>query len=92
MSGKYKDQHALIDYQTKKGWYVYLIDKKLTGFERLSFNSNGIVDAISSSPYKRVYVRELVPLDQTIYFDFDDKSSYRLHKYLGKSKSQIEKM
>jgi hypothetical protein len=91
-SGKYKNQHAVIHYKTKLGWYVYLIDKKLTTLERLSFGPKGIVYGIASSPYKRVYVQDIVSTDNTICFDFEDKSSNRLSKYFGKSKSQVLKM
>jgi hypothetical protein len=91
-SGKYQNQHAVIDYQTKRGWYVYLIDQKVSTLERLHFSEKGIVYGIDSSPYKRVYVQEMVSTNKSMCFDYDDKSSYRLSKYFGKSKSQVLKM
>lgn len=57
-SGKYKNQKVVLMYKTKKGYFGYLINDILDDFERLHFNHNGIVDAVSPK-YKRVYIQDV---------------------------------
>lgn len=81
--GKWKDHKCIIESKTKKGFYVYLIDVKLTTLERLVFGTDNKVYGVSPK-YKRAYVQNLQKTNDTLCFDFDDSSSERLlNKWFG---------
>ena len=46
-SGKYKNEKVVLMHKTKKGYFGYLINHIQDDFERLHFNHNSIVDAVS---------------------------------------------
>jgi len=84
--GKWDGEDAVLNYKTKKGFYVWLINIELTNYERLVFSATNKVYAVKPK-LRRAYVQNIVATSQIYTHNPNDNtnSGRLLNKWYGKS-------